>query len=88
MIKENRIGRVLLSKDVIESEEIHLVLSSMKFIPVRVEFLYMENSFEYIGYSAMFEKIHECSVTPTYTISVEKDEDEIVNIYVKRESND
>jgi len=52
----------------------------MRFIPIRVEFIYHRKEFEYIGFSTLFEEREEGSEAPEYTIVSETKHNEVVNV--------
>ena len=71
-----RYGRFTVTTHLIEDhpEEFSAILAQMQFIPMKVERLYSNYGFEYIGYSPMFEEIAEGMICPEYEMVLEKDE--------------
>jgi hypothetical protein len=66
MLKNKRIGKVIISIDIIESrpEVVHLIFS--RFIPLRAEMMWHEGHIEYIGVSDMFDEREEGERIPEY----------------------
>jgi hypothetical protein len=80
MIKNKRIGKVLIATDIIENkpEVIHLLFS--KFIPLRAEMMWHEGHIEYIGISELFDEREEGCVTPQYDVIIDQDESGVYKI--------
>ena len=74
----NRVGKVYISKEVVYNEVFGDVLSHIKFIPLRVEYLAYRNCFEYIGSSVEFDEIPQGTELPVYKIEVKTDEDGVL----------
>ena len=57
-----------------QNEEQYLKTSkalwTMKFVPFRVEYLFIENRFEFVGYSPRFDEVPLGEITPTYKIII------------------
>jgi hypothetical protein len=66
MQKNKRIGKVVISIDIIENrpEVVHLIFS--RFIPFRAEMMWHEGQVEYIGVCDMFDEREEGAKTPEY----------------------
>ena len=84
-IEENRVGKFSVSKEVFISDHFPLALTSLMFIPTKVEFLYLSNSFEMQGYSPKFTKVKEGLGIPTYAIHINVPKDEQGDVTIKRE---
>jgi len=50
--------------------ELLAVFKELDFIPTKVDFLYAENKFEYIGFSPNFEEVPEGCHCPVYNVEV------------------
>lgn len=71
---KHRIGKFYVLNDFLDTtssiECINKILTEMKFIPTKVDFLYAENKFEYIGISHMFNELKLGVEIPEYIIEV------------------
>jgi len=84
----NRRGRILISDKLTRNNEIPYVFYKIGFLPVRVEFLYAQISFEYIGISDLFDTVEEGEMIPTYVIKIDKNKKgDIANAQVERVVN-
>jgi hypothetical protein len=74
MLKNKRIGKVVIATDLIEGnpEIIHLLFS--KFIPIRAEMMWHEGTIEYIGISELFDEREDGCVTPQYDFQIDNAE--------------
>ena len=70
-----KIGKLLVTKELVNSAHATTLFSLIGFVPVRVELMYMYNRFEMIGISDLFEELPECAVAPTYNIIITSDDD-------------
>ncbi len=74
---ERRIGKFYVSKELVNSEEMIIILRELKFIPYRGECLFYRGEFEYIGYSPLFESLKIGAETPTYRIIIHTKDEEL-----------
>ncbi len=81
---ENRIGKFNISQDFIEQniEEVAEIFTILKFVPMRVESLFVNGTIEMIGYSHMFKEIEKKMCAPEYEINITKKEDGTIEIQV------
>lgn len=70
MIKDRRIGKFMVTIDLIEKsiESVAETLKLLEFVPLRVECLGWGGSYEYIGISPLFDEIDEGSLPTLYMI--------------------
>jgi hypothetical protein len=75
MIKNRRLGRFLIQKDLIDkrSGEILEMFSTLKILVVRAEALYAQDAIEYVGISPVFDEVESNLMVPTYYIKAETD---------------
>ena len=64
IIQERRLGRVLVARTTFE--EMDLGAFFAQFHPVRCEYHYTSDEFEYTGYSAHFRPVAQGLLPPTY----------------------
>lgn len=67
------IGRFFVSRESVESASISGILTALQFIPLRVEYIYALNKFEYVGYSSKFNPVDAEVEVPLYDIKVHHD---------------
>lgn len=69
---KRRYGRFTVQAHMVEDhpEEFARILWEMKFVPMRVERIYSNYGFDYIGYSPMFAEVPEGMVCPDYELVV------------------
>lgn len=84
-MKSRRLGKFDISFQLVEESqwEVSLILSLLGFIPIRVEAMYANNSFEYVGISDRFREVSPAEVIPIYEIEVQSDEDGITKVDVE-----
>lgn len=72
MSHSRRIGRFEVSGRCVNDtlEELQQILAYMKFVPLRVEFLFHKDVFDYIGISPLFENVEEGDVIPKYQLRI------------------
>lgn len=75
-----RIGKFYLPQSMLMTMETATVLGILSFIPTRVEHIYHQMEFEYIGFSELFREVSEGEIIPTYNIIVTKEHGEIVHV--------
>jgi len=66
----NRFGRIYVSARIPNVDVVIDALYKIRFFPVRVEYLFVENRFEMIGYSERFAKIPPGERYPTYELII------------------
>jgi hypothetical protein len=79
-MKIRKIGKFYLDKDQVYLPSFHEFLATMRFVPLRVQFLEESNRFEYIGLSNAFNKVAEGSYIPTYAIKVTRDKQQKISV--------
>ena len=69
---EKRYGKFTVTQEVVENnpEEWARTLAEMQFVPLRVERMYSNYGFEYIGYSPLFDEVEEGMIPPEYRINL------------------
>lgn len=71
---KHRVGKFYITSNFLETissiENISNILSQMKFVPTKVDYLYAEDRFEYIGISPMFNERKLGMYIPEYTIEI------------------
>lgn len=70
-IHEKRKGRFYISDGLIENEQLIEIFYHMKFIPLRVEYLFYQRAFEYIGISFLFEEVNTGEIIPEYEVIID-----------------
>lgn len=73
--KENRIGRVVVSRIFVERSDATLVLKLLfgNFFVVRAEFMFCNDTFEYEGFSEYFEPQEKYCKAPQYDFIFKKE---------------
>jgi hypothetical protein len=87
MSHSRRLGRFEVSGHCVNdaSEELQQVLAYMKFVPLRVEFLFYKDAFDYTGISPLFESVEKGSIIPTYQLHISHNlEDGIFTVSVEQ----
>jgi len=87
----SRRGKFYVTLSVIETteDEFRGILALLGFIPTRVEALYHEGAFEYIGISPLFDEVETGCLIPTYLIIIHKDDEDTLSVTVeKRDENE
>ena len=75
-IDKSQRGSFNISHDLATREELVDILYEMRFVPFRVESLFMYDSLEYSGYSPLFDSVEPEEVTPRYDLTVSRGEDD------------
>ena len=81
---KKRLGKFYVSTELVMTGDVLPVLTSMQFIPTRVEHLYHMGKFEYIGMSPIFPELGEGFMIPEYDVQLSKDD--IGNVTVTTQS--
>ena len=81
------IGKFYVSKELNKESSFSKVLSLLRFVPLRVEYLAYRNAFEYIGLSPYFENSENCepaeygiTVNKTYVNEMDKEGQMTINV--------
>ncbi len=84
---ERRIGKLLVTSDFMSDclDSLQEAFGQLKFIPLKVEYIYYHNRFEMFGISHMFDKTPEGEITPKYNVIFQRDEDDTITISVEKE---
>jgi hypothetical protein len=70
------IGKFYVTPDAVEHDNFPNALAKIKFVPLRVEFIYHKLVFEYIGYSEMFlDNNKKDFPPPEYNLSIHENSD-------------
>ena len=64
----SRIGRFYVTSKQIVADVFPAVLARLEFVPLRVKFSHKRLSFEYTGFSPLFDEIKSSTAEPEYTI--------------------
>lgn len=67
-MKDNQLGKFRIHRDLILKDKLSALRVMAKCIVVRCEFLYHNNSFEYVALSEDFAEVPEVGFLPTYNI--------------------
>lgn len=84
MIRDSRRGKFYATPELVFSGNISPVLCLMNFVPLRVEYLAMEDKFEYIGTSVLFDEVSEACMCPTYIITITEEDGDIESAKVEK----
>ena len=86
MINDRRFGRFTISaKDLTKPYSCGTALGIMRFIPLKVEYLYYKDALDCTGWSPMFEYVNEGEAIPEYAIHLKSDSSgNIVDVKVKK----
>jgi len=71
-VEENRIGKFYITKYAIDEAPQVVIGLLSSILVVKCEFIYHKNSFEYFGYSNLFEKVNYAGVPNEYQIDITK----------------
>ena len=81
------LGKFTMSEEIVrhDPEKALSILTLLKFVPLRAEFLAYDRTVEYIGMSPKFPEIREGLMVPEYKLVVSQGEDkEIVQVEVDK----
>lgn len=71
---KHKVGKFYITSNFLETpsgiESISNILSKMQFVPTKVDFLYNEEKFEYIGISPLFNERKLGMYIPEYVIDI------------------
>lgn len=70
-IDRNKCGKLIIPKFLLLTNDFVDLFKQLEFIPFRVEFLFISDSFEYFGYSPLFKPVPEEEMFPEYEIQVD-----------------
>jgi len=72
---KRRIGKFKVSKTSIDKtlDQIEIIFSFLKMVPVKCEYIYENNSFEYTALCERFDEVDEGCIPKFYNIEIEKD---------------
>lgn len=79
-----RRGKMLIAEPLVKSADFPALLAAAQFVPLRVEYQYALNRFEYIGASPLFRELEQSEITPTYSLHFKKSDEgglEICGVY-------
>ncbi len=77
-------GKLYVSGEMVKEDELGKVLAKMEFVPLRVEYLYVEDRFEYTGNSPLFDNVEIGMLVPEYHIKITKAEDGEIFVVAKK----
>ena len=65
-----QIGIFYVQRDMLGKPVLVKTLHSMQFIPTRVEYIFHQSAFEYVGISPLFDEVKDGDPVPAYDIEV------------------
>jgi len=75
---ERRYGMIMISGTLVEKEPEMLIelFCKIQFLPLSIEQVWEQGNYLYRGYSPLFEKVEEGTLSPTYQVRVTNHYDE------------
>jgi hypothetical protein len=83
LFDRRRIGKFLVSIEVIENGVLPSVMKDLGITIIRAESMYLNNSIEYIGVCPSFDIIHDGEFPPEYII-IARNNEGVITYDVKR----
>lgn len=87
-MNKRNVGKFSVSCEFIfqDAEKMAAIFSLLKIIPVRAEYMFHNETIEYIAISDKFEEVPEGNPVPEYTLTILTDKagKEIVNVEVNK----
>ena len=79
---KRRIGKIFVTREFSNDEELRKAFSLVQFFPLRVEYIYHKNFFEMVGMCPLFDDIEEGYETPEYDVVFREQEDGKIKVEV------
>ena len=69
-----RLGKIYFSNAIVEGEDMVRILRVLEFVPYRVEHMWHNFTFEYVGISPLFDIVPEGGSIPSYIVHITPEE--------------
>lgn len=73
-----KIGKFKVHKSIVYHPDFHEILSEMKFVPLGIDYVSINDIFIYTGMSSLFDPLPKDEMIPEYRIASEKRDEKIV----------